>query len=122
MQLEPLEVKKDSRGALVEAFKLYTPGQVNYLIVNPHESRGGHYHIHKTEAFLVIYGSAEIAVKNRETGDVMKVETSGYKPMLTVISPNHTHLLTATDEGCICLVWCNEFFNPEDQDTYPEEL
>lgn len=122
MNLEQLDKKEDYRGLLVEAYKLPKDGQVFYVIVNPEEMRGGHYHLRKTESFLVIYGSAEIAVKNRETGDVMRVNVSGNKPMRVTISPNHTHQLTATKEGCIFIVWANEVYNEEDADTYMEEL
>lgn len=122
MDLKPLEVKKDSRGSLVEAFKLPSDGQVFYVIANPHEMRGNHYHERKTEHFLVIYGSATINVKNRETDDMMNVEVSGYKPMKVTITPNHTHNIVATDEGAIMLVWCDEIYDEKDPDTYPEEI
>ena len=122
MRLDKLEVKSDSRGSLVEAFKFPTDGQLFYVIVKPHESRGNHYHTHKTEHFLVIWGSAIITVKNRETGDVMKVETSGNKPIDVTITPDHTHNIVATDEGCILLVWVSERFDEADPDTFAEEL
>lgn len=122
MDLQPKEIKSDERGSLVEAFKLPTDGQIFYVIANPHQTRGNHYHLRKTEHFLVIYGSAEIAVKNRDTGDVMKVEVSGSKPMTVTVVPNHTHYITATDEGCIFMVWCDEQFDESDHDTYPEEF
>jgi UDP-2-acetamido-2,6-beta-L-arabino-hexul-4-ose reductase len=121
MHLEPLEKKTDERGTLVEAFP-FKPGQVNAIIINPGESRGGHYHLRKTEAFLVVLGSAELAVKNRATGDVLKAEVSGMKPIRATIVPNHTHLITAGPDGCICLVWCDEDFHASDLDTYWEEL
>lgn len=121
MDLTNLEVKKDSRGSLVEAFRL-SDGLVFYIVIKPHESRGNHYHLRKTERFLVVYGSAVMGVRNRETGDVMKVETTGMKPLLMSVSPNHTHTITATDEGAICLVWVDERFNPDDPDTYGEEI
>lgn len=122
MDLKPREVKKDARGSLVEAFRLPTDGQVFYVIANPGESRGNHYHTRKTEHFLVLYGSAEMTVKSRDTGDVMKVEVSGYKPMSITVVPNHTHRITASDEGAIFLVWCDEQFNEKDADTFPEEI
>lgn len=122
MNLEPLEIKNDPRGSLVEAFKFPNDGQVFYVMANPHEARGNHYHLRKTEHFLVIFGSAVISVKNRETNDIMNAEVSGFKPMVVTISPNHTHALIPNEEGCIFMVWCDEVFNPEDPDTYPEEL
>ena len=122
MDLKPRIVKKDARGSLVEAFKLPHDGQVFYVVANPHETRGNHYHMRKTEHFLVMYGSAKMTVKNRETGDIMSVEASGYKPITITVAPNHTHAITATDEGAIFLVWCDEQFNEDDPDTYPEEI
>lgn len=121
MKIDKLEIKADSRGSLVEAFKL-SEGQVHYVIVNPHESRGNHYHLRKTESFVVIYGSAEIVVKDRESGDVMTVVANGSKPLRVTISPNFTHRFTATDEGAILLALTSEQFNPDDPDTYPEEI
>lgn len=122
MQLEQLEAKSDYRGTLVEAFKLPTDGQVFYVIAKPYESRGNHYHIRKTETFIVIYGSAEIQVKDRSKGTIMKAELGGQNPMAVTVAPNNTHSITASDEGCIFLVWCDEQLNPEDTDTFPEEI
>lgn len=122
MELKPLETKSDRRGTLVEAFKFPADGQVFYVIANPGESRGNHYHTRKTETFLVIYGSAEISVKNRETGDVMNAQLNGSKPISVKIVPNHTHRITASDEGAIFLVWADEVFNLDDTDTYMEEI
>ncbi len=122
MQLEHRTVKSDQRGSFVEAYHLPTDGQVSYVITNPKETRGNHYHLRKTETFLVIYGSATIQVKDRESGDVMTAEVGGAKPMSVKVVPNHTHSITATSEGAIFLVWCDEQFNEKDPDTYMEEV
>jgi dTDP-4-dehydrorhamnose 3,5-epimerase-like enzyme len=47
---------------------------------------------------------------------------SGYKPIKIEVAPNHTHSITASDEGAIFLVWASEIFNEEDPDTFPEEI
>lgn len=122
MNLEPLDVKSDWRGMLVEAFKLPNDGQVFYVNAMPGATRGNHYHLRKTEHFLVIFGSAEMEVKDRDTGNLMNVEVSGERPMLISIYANHTHNITAGDGGCIFLVWCDEQYNEEDTDTFPEEI
>lgn len=122
MELKTLEIKKDVRGSLVEAFKLPSDGQVFYVIANPGETRGLHYHERKTETFLVIYGSAEISVKDRATGDIMHVELSGSKPISVKIVPNHTHSVEAGDEGCIFLVWSDTYYDEKDPDTFGEEI
>lgn len=122
MRLDSLEIKSDVRGSLVEAYKLPADGQVFYVIANPSQTRGNHYHLRKTETFLVIYGSAEITVKNRDTGDVLSAKVNGSKPMTVKVVPNHTHQITASDEGAIFLVWADEQFNEGDPDTYMEEI
>lgn len=40
MDLKQLEVKTDSRGSLVEAFKFPNDGQLFYIKINPNETRG----------------------------------------------------------------------------------
>lgn len=122
MDLKTLDPKTDRRGTFVEAYKLPNDGQVSYVTTLPNELRGNHYHLRKTERFLVIWGSAEIQSRDRNTGNVMKVEVNGNKPMSVTIPPNNTHNITASDEGCIFLVWCDEQFNKSDPDTYPEEV
>lgn len=122
MDLKKLDIKSDNRGFLVEAFKFPTDGQLLYVITKPDEMRGGHYHLRKTERFLVIWGGATIVVKDRSTDDVMAVKVTGQKPLVVTIVPNHTHEIVANDEGAIFLVWVSEQFNPDDPDTYPEEI
>lgn len=122
MDLQKLTKSSDRRGTLVEAYDMPSDGTVFYVVCNSNESRGGHYHLKKTESFIVIYGSAVMSVKNRETGDVMKVEVSGYKPMRITVVPNHTHLLTASNEGAIFLVWSDTKYDKDNPDTYPEEI
>lgn len=122
MHLETLEPKHDERGTLVEAFKFPNDGQLFYVVAKPHETRGNHYHKHKTENFLVIYGSAEIVSKDRDSSNVMKVTVNGNNPISVKIPPNNTHSITASDEGCIFLVWVDELFNPDDPDTIKEEV
>lgn len=122
MDLQQLDIKTDRRGSLVEAFKLPTDGQVAYINAVPHETRGNHYHLRKTEHFLVVFGAAEFNVRDRDTGNIVKVTTSGGRPMVVSIFANHTHAITATDEGAIIVIWCDEQFDPKDPDTFMEEI
>ena len=122
MKLEPLEIKSDHRGSLIEAFKPVDSGMIVYMTTNPHELRGNHYHLRKTEKFIVVWGSAIFTVKNRETGDVIKAETTAVKPMVVTVVPGYTHNIQATDEGALILTWVSEVYDPEDHDTYPEEV
>lgn len=122
MNLEKLVEKSDYRGFLVEAFHLPNDGVVFYLNIRPGEMRGNHFHKRKTEHFLVIHGSARISVRDKSTDTVVHTDVGDGFPMKVSISPEHTHNITAGPRGCICLVWCDEQFNEEDSDTYPEEI
>lgn len=122
MQLDLIEPKDDRRGRLVEAFKLPNDGQVFCVVAEPDETRGNHYHERKTEHFLVVDGTATMRVRDRETGNVMKVEVSGSNPMKITVAPNNTHSITAGEHGAIFIVWVDELFNVDDPDTIPEEV
>jgi UDP-2-acetamido-2,6-beta-L-arabino-hexul-4-ose reductase len=122
MHLEMLEPKNDRRGSLVEAFKFPNDGQLFYVIAEPDETRGNHYHKRKTETFLVIDGEATIRVRDRKTGNVMKVTVSGEKPLSIKVAPNNTHSITAGEDGAVFLVWVDEQFNKDDPDTILEEV
>jgi UDP-2-acetamido-2,6-beta-L-arabino-hexul-4-ose reductase len=122
MQLDQLVPKTDYRGSLVEAFKFPTDGQLFYVMALPGQSRGNHYHQRKTERFIIIAGSAELSSKDRTTGNVMKAELNGGRPMIVTVPPNNTHSITAGEEGVIFLVWVDEQFNNKDPDTFPEEI
>ena len=121
MKLEPLDVKTDDRGSLVEAFKFPNDGQVFYIIIKPGESRGNHYHVKKTETFLVIHGEAEMSVRDRTSGNLMKVSVTGQQPMSIKIVPNHTHSLYSKG-GCVVLVWSDTVHNETNPDTIQEEI
>jgi len=121
MKLDKLDPKTDERGTFVEAIKLPNDGQVSYLIINPDEMRGNHYHTRKIEQFVVIHGSAVITCKDRNTGTVMKAELGGQNPMMVEVHPDNTHNITSK-HGCIVMIWCNEQFNKDDPDTFAEEI
>jgi UDP-2-acetamido-2,6-beta-L-arabino-hexul-4-ose reductase len=122
MDLKKLIKHEDSRGLLVEAMKFPNDGQLYYIICNPEEMRANHYHLKKTEIFVVIYGSAEIAVKDRETGNVMYANVNSSQPIAVTVVPNHTHRIVATKEGAIIIVYSNTLFDKDDPDTYSEEI
>lgn len=122
MDLSKLKINADPRGIFVEAFKFPHDGQISYIISHPNEVRGNHFHEKKTEKFLVIYGSATITSKDRETDNVMKVQVNSGQPMVVTIPPNNTHNIVAGGDGCVCLIWCDQHFDPKNPDTYQEEL
>lgn len=120
---EKLEVKRDERGELVELFKAPGFGQVFYSTSKPGVVRGNHYHTRKVEKFCVIEGGAKIRLRNRETGEVKEFSVLGSAPELVEMPINWTHNIENTgDNEMRLMVWVNEVFDPDNPDTFPEEV
>jgi len=118
-----LEIKKDDRGKLVEVFKIPGFGQVHYSTSKPGVTRGNHYHTRKEEKFCVIEGAAKITLKNRENGKIKEFFVAGENPEIVDIPKNWTHNVKNMGQGELkLLVWANEIYNPDDPDTYSEEI
>ncbi|MEK7560788.1 MAG: WxcM-like domain-containing protein [Patescibacteria group bacterium] len=120
---EKLEVKEDARGKLVEAFKIPDAGQVFYMTTHPGATRGNHYHTRKVERFLVIQGTGKIRMRHRATGEIKEFIVSGEAPeIIDMIMPWTHNIQNIGNEDMVMLVWVNEVFDPNDPDTYSEEV
>lgn len=121
--IEALEIKKDKRGRLIEIFKIPGVGQVFYSTTKPGVVRGNHYHQRKIEKICIIEGKAKIRLRNRGTGKIKELIVSGDEPKNIEIPVNHTHnIKNIGDSEMKLLVWVNEVFNPDDPDTFAEEV
>lgn len=120
---EKLEIKQDERGKLIEIFKIPGVGQIFYSTTKPGSIRGNHYHTRKKEYFCVIEGKGKIRLRNRETNKVEEHIVSGDALEIVEMKINWTHNIENIGESEMkLLVWVNEVFNPDDPDTYQEEL
>ena len=118
-----LERKEDPRGSLIEVFKMPSDGQVFYSTSKPGIIRGNHYHTRKIERFCVIDGSGTIRLRNRVTNEIREFHVSGDKPQTVTMLINWTHNIQNTgDTEMKLLVWANEIFDPQDPDTFSEEV
>lgn len=118
-----LEIKKDERGNFVEVFKIPNFGQVSYSTTKPGVVRGNHYHTRKKEIFCVIEGEAKICQRNRETNEIEKKIVFGASPELVEMKLNWTHnIQNIGDNEMKLLIWISEIYNPNDPDTYSEEV
>ncbi len=123
MENKKLEIKSDERGNLVEVFKIPGVGQMFYSTSKPGVIRGNHYHTRKIEQFCVIEGSAKIRLRNRETNEVREYIVSGSSPELIEMTLHWTHNIQNIGDGEMkLLVWANEVFDPNDPDTFQEEV
>lgn len=123
MENKKLEIKEDERGKLIEIFKFPDTGQIFYSISKPGIVRGNHYHTRKKEYFCVIEGEAKITQRNRETNKIEEFIVSGNEPEILEMKTNWTHnIKNIGDNEMKLLVWVNEIFNPDDSDTFIEEV
>lgn len=120
---EKLEIKGDERGKLIEVFKFPNIGQIFYSTTNPGFTRGNHYHNRKIERFCVVEGNALIRLRNRQTNEIKEYTVSGENPEVVEMTLNWTHNIKNIGEGEMkLLVWVNEIFDPNDPDTFFEEV
>ena len=121
----PVLLKKntDQRGTFIETTKTSLGGQFSYSTTLPGVTRGNHFHTRKIERFIVIRGKAVIELRRIGTADILRFELDGEKPSFVDMPVWYTHNITNVgDEELITLFWINEFFNPDDPDTYFEKV
>jgi UDP-2-acetamido-2,6-beta-L-arabino-hexul-4-ose reductase len=121
----PVHLKKnaDVRGTFVETIKTSLGGQFSFSTTLPGVTRGNHYHTRKIERFIVIKGKAVIELRRIGTTEILHFDLNGEQPSFVDMPVWYTHNITNTgDEELITLFWINEFFDPDDTDTYFEKV
>ncbi len=118
-----LKLNTDHRGSFVETVKLNSGGQVSFSTTKPGVTRGNHFHTRKTERFAVIKGKARIQLRRIGTDKVMNFDLDGNQPSFVDMPIWHTHNITNTgDDDLFTIFWINEFYDPDDADTYFEHV
>ena len=118
-----LTQQTDDRGSFVETIKLNSGGQVSFSTTVPGITRGNHYHTRKTERFAVIKGKARIELRKIGTDKVLSFELNGDQPSFVDMPIWFTHNITNIgNEDLYTIFWINEFYNPDDPDTYFEKV
>jgi UDP-2-acetamido-2,6-beta-L-arabino-hexul-4-ose reductase len=118
-----LKLNADNRGTFVEVFKLENGGQVSFSTTKPGITRGNHYHIRKNEKFCVVSGQASIKLRRIGTDKVIEYKVSGDNPSWVEMPIYHTHNISNIgNTELVTLFWINEHFNPDDPDTFFQEV
>ncbi|AIZ42293.1 polysaccharide biosynthesis C-terminal domain-containing protein [Cellulophaga baltica] len=113
----------DPRGSFVEIARTQTSGQFSFSTTVPGITRGNHFHTRKAERFAVISGKALIQLRKIGTNDVIDYYLDGKEPAYVDMPIWYTHnIKNIGDEELITLFWINEPYNPEDADTYFENV
>lgn len=120
---EKLKIIEDDRGKLIEIFKIPGFGQVNYSTSKQKVKRGNHYHTRKEEKFCVIEGIAKINLKSKETGEIKEIVVDGQIPEIIDIPKGWIHNIeNLGDSELKLLIWISEIYDPDDADTFMEEI
>jgi len=120
----PLVRRTDPRGSLVETVRAHgSEGQTFISTTVPGITRGQHFHLRKAERFVVVGGQARISLRRVLTDEAVSFDVDGASPVVVDMPTLWTHNITNTGAGELTtMFWTNELFNPEDTDTYPEEV
>lgn len=113
----------DNRGKFVELINSNGYSLVSYSTTKPNITRGNHFHTRKIERFSVIDGNAIISLRRIGTNRIHKFTINGNKPGFIDIPIWYTHSITNVgNKDLITVFWTNEMFNPNNSDTYFEEV
>jgi len=121
----PVLLKKnsDNRGNFVETIKTSIGGQFSFSTTYPGITRGNHFHTRKIERFAVINGKAIIELRRIGTTEILHFELDGEQPAFVDMPVWYTHNITNVgSEELLTLFWINEFFDPNDPDTFFEKV
>lgn len=114
---------EDNRGIFVEIIQAACGGQTSYSTTKPGITRGNHYHTRKIERFAVISGKASIKIRKINTEKVYEFILDGNNPSFVDMPIWFTHNITNIgNTELITLFWINEPYNPEDPDTYIQNV
>lgn len=113
----------DDRGSFVEIIRLGVGGQVSFSTTVPGITRGNHYHTRKIERFAVIKGKALIQLRRIGTDEVLDFYLDGDAPSYVDMPIWYTHnIKNIGDEVLYTNFWINEFYDPNNPDTYFENV
>lgn len=118
-----LKKNEDNRGWLAEFIKSEDNGQIFISTTKPGITRGNHWHNTKVEKFLVVQGQGLLQFRKIGTDKVIEYKVSGDKPEPVDIPVGYIHnIKNIGDTMMITLFWACEIFDPENPDTYYEEV
>ena len=129
IEILDLDKKSDERGWLIEVLGGELPegckefGQLHISVAYPVKVRGNHNHTRKVEWFCVPAGQGLLLLKDQETGETQEV-IMGVNNLKTIkIQPGTIHAIkNIGEDDMVLIVYANESFDPEDPDTYYEQI
>lgn len=109
----------DGRGMFAEVLKTHDSGQFSFFTAARGITRGEHYHHSKTEKFLVLQGCAKFSFRHLISDSVHEIITTADKPQIVETIPGWVHnIKNIGEKELIVMLWANEIFDKNHQDTY----
>ena len=119
----PLKMNVDDRGSFTEFIKTEDRGQVSINISKPGITKGQHWHHSKNEKFLVVKGSGVIQFRDIFSDEIIEYSVNGDKLEVVDIPTGYTHnIINKGTEDMVTVMWVNEPFDPNNPDTFYEEV
>ncbi len=113
----------DKRGSFFEMIRFSDGGQVSFSTTEPGYVRGNHFHTRKIERFAVIKGKALIQLRRIGSDKILSFYLDGNSPSYVDIPIWFTHnIKNIGDELLYTNFWINEVYNPDDPDTFFEDV
>jgi len=118
-----LKMNVDDRGSFTEFIKTPDRGQVSVNVSKPGIIKGNHWHHTKNEKFLVVTGKGVIRFRDINSDEIIEYFVSDEKFEVVDIPTGYTHNIENLGEtDMVTIMWVNEVFDPEQPDTYFEEV
>ncbi|MEG0509622.1 MAG: glucose-6-phosphate isomerase family protein, partial [Eubacterium sp.] len=119
----PLKMNVDARGSFTEIIRTIDRGQFSVNISKPKITKGNHWHHTKNEKFVVVSGKGHLQFRKIGTKKIIDYHVSGDKMEVVDIPPGYTHnIINEGDTDLVTFMWCNEYFDPNNPDTFFEEV
>jgi len=118
-----LRMNVDNRGSFTEFIRTKDRGQISINILKPGIIKGNHWHHTKNEKFLVVSGNGVIKFRNITDSKIIEYNVSGDKLEVVDIPAGYTHNIENKGTAdMVTIMWSNECFDPNNPDTYFEEV
>lgn len=118
-----LNTHSDSRGSFTEFLRTERSGQVSVNVSKPRVVKGNHWHHTKNEKFLVVKGRGVVRFRKIGSRETIEYAVSGERLRVVDIPCGYTHNIeNLGEEDMVTVMWANEPFDPENPDTYYEEV
>ncbi len=118
-----LKMNVDNRGSFTELVHTESAGQVSVNVCRPGITRGMHWHVNKSEEFIVVSGKARIRERKIGSDEIEEYFVDGTRIQSVIMKPGFTHEITNIgDTDLITVMTCNEIFDQNHPDTFFEKI